>query len=113
MTSKAWTYDAAAAPMAALALGARLSALAARRPADPAAARRSAAAMNTARLRELASYLGVPGPWRARRSDVDGSLVLYASDEPDAEPLALIYGGTDLAHYLEQCAPAVLLAEQP
>jgi hypothetical protein len=65
--------------------------------------------MSTDRLRELAGYLGVPGPWYARRSDVDGGLVLYANDGPDAEPLALIYGGTDLARYLEACAPAVLL----
>ena len=67
--------------------------------------------MSAARLRELAGYLGVPGPWKARRSELDGGLVLYANDGPDAEPLALIYGGSDLAHYLEQCSPAVLLAD--
>ena len=66
--------------------------------------------MTLARLRELAQYLD-PGPWRARRSDLDGALVLYASEAPDAEPLALLYAGADLAHYLEQCAPAVLLED--
>jgi hypothetical protein len=57
------------------------------------------------RLRELAQYVA-PGPWQTRRSDVDGSLMLYGVDD---EPLALIYAGADLGHYLEQCAPAVLL----
>jgi len=66
--------------------------------------------MNTARLRELAAYLP-PGPWRASRSPADGSLVLY-DGRPDGEPLALIYGGTDLAHYLELCAPALLLGDE-
>lgn len=65
--------------------------------------------MNRERLRELAEQLP-PGPWRASRSGVDGGLVLW-SGEPEGEPLALVYGGVDLAHYLEQCSPALLLGE--
>lgn len=66
----------------------------------------------TGRLAELAQY--VPrGPWRARRSSVDGSLCLYAGDGPDAEPLALIYAGADFGHYLEACAPARLFGGPP
>ena len=65
--------------------------------------------MNTARLHELAEYVD-RGPWRARRSDFDGSLILYGAD---GSPLALIYAGSDLAHYLELCAPQQLLEEVP
>lgn len=71
-------------------------------PGPAAVSRRS-----DARLRELAAYIGA-GPWQARRSPVDDGLVLY---DGDGEPLALIYAGSDFAHYLEQCAPAILLAE--
>jgi hypothetical protein len=60
--------------------------------------------MNAARLRELAQYVNA-GPWRVARSDYDGALMLYAGDDP----LATIYGGHDLALYLAQCAPALLL----
>lgn len=59
--------------------------------------------MNIDRLRELAQYVPA-GPWTVRRSEVDGSLILYCDDWP----LALIYAGHDVALYLAQCAPALL-----
>lgn len=68
--------------------------------------------MNVGRLRELAQYV-TPGPWQLRRSSVDGALVLYdVSDDGEPYPLALIYAGHDLGLYLEQCAPALLLADE-
>lgn len=65
--------------------------------------------MKGERLRELSQYLA-PGPWRARRDH--GAIVLYDDDGPDAEPLALIYAGADLAHYLEACSPALLFDDE-
>jgi hypothetical protein len=64
--------------------------------------------MNVERLRELAQYIPA-GPWAVRRSEVDGSLILFCDDWP----LALIYAGHDVALYLEQCAPALLLDADP
>lgn len=55
------------------------------------------------RLAELAAEVPA-GPWTHRRAE-DGTLILWADDEP----LAAIYGGVDLAKYLEACAPARLL----
>jgi hypothetical protein len=59
------------------------------------------------RLIELADAIP-PGPWYHQRGD-DGVLVLWAGDEP----LAALYGGVDLAKYLEACAPARLLGGNP
>jgi hypothetical protein len=64
--------------------------------------------VNTDRLRELAGYVE-PGPWKAGRSNVDGSLMLF---DAHGEPLAAIYAGHDLALYLEACAPATLLGSE-
>jgi hypothetical protein len=63
------------------------------RPNDPSAFR----------LAELAAQIPA-GPWTHGRG-ADGALILWAGDEP----LAAIYGGVDLAKYLEACAPARLL----
>lgn len=65
------------------------------RPHDPSAFR----------LAELAAEIPA-GPWTHRRAE-DGALILWAGDEP----LATIYGGIDLAKYLEACAPARLLGD--
>lgn len=46
------------------------------------------------------------GPWHVRRDTDDGALVLWDAEEP----LAHIYGGIDLAHYLQRCAPATLFS---
>jgi hypothetical protein len=59
---------------------------------------------DTARLRELAQYVD-PGPWRAARSEFDGTLMLY---DAAGNPLAAIYAGHDLAVYLAGCSPAAL-----
>jgi hypothetical protein len=58
------------------------------------------------RLAELAAEIPA-GPWHHQRA-YDGALILYADDEP----LATIYGGVDLAKYLEACAPARLLGAE-
>jgi hypothetical protein len=55
------------------------------------------------RLRELGAEVPA-GPWHYQRSKDGEALILYDGDEP----LALVYGGTDLAKYLSACAPARL-----
>jgi hypothetical protein len=57
------------------------------------------------RLLDLAVEIPA-GPWEYRRSlDGSGALILW-----DGEwPLALIYGGVDLAKYLRLVSPALLL----
>ena len=50
-----------------------------------------------------------PGPWAiAPAHDDTGCLVLWSDDSPDAQPIALLYGGWDLARYLMHASPAML-----
>jgi hypothetical protein len=49
------------------------------------------------------------GPWRHRRSQWDGALLL---EDQRGEPLAQLYAGYPLARYLEAVAPIVLFADR-
>ena len=64
------------------------------------------------RLTELRAFVD-DGPWKVGRStaDPEGSQLLLFDSAGD--PIALIYGGHDLALYLEACAPSTLLGAKP
>ena len=57
-----------------------------------------------ARLHDLGENVP-PGPWHAHRSAVSGDLLVWDGDEP----LLHVYGGIDLAKWICETAPAILL----
>jgi hypothetical protein len=58
------------------------------------------------RLIELRAFVNA-GPWHVGRSRIDERELLLL--DPNDDVLAVIYGGHDLALYLEACAPVTLL----